>query len=210
MPDHQELPPLPEPEVVSYVTDSVMRKSELRTFSRSQVEDIQRQAFEAGKRSAVPAVSGETVEMPEFWSVDVADHSGRILLITEAAVSGRELNDEEMRAVIGAAKHLLAFVGYGLPPCNFDPDTHPTGEVEKDAAWQPIETAPKDGTAILLGARCGTWIGKWLPVFTSGYRPDNPWSSLMLNHDYMAEKWQTPTHWMPLPRIAMNTEAKNG
>lgn len=66
-------------------------------------------------------------------------------------------------------------------------------------AWQPIETAPKDGTAILLGSRGGSWIGKWLPVYVSGYRPDNPWSSLMLNHDHMGEKWCVPTHWMPLP-----------
>jgi len=65
--------------------------------------------------------------------------------------------------------------------------------------WQPIETAPKDGTAILLGSRGGAWVGKWLPVYVSGYRPDNPWSSLMLNHDHMGEKRCKPTHWMPLP-----------
>ncbi len=65
--------------------------------------------------------------------------------------------------------------------------------------WLPIESAPKDGTAILLGSRCGAWIGKWKPIYTSGYQPENPWSSLMLNHDHMAEKWQTPTHFMPLP-----------
>jgi len=65
--------------------------------------------------------------------------------------------------------------------------------------WLPIETAPKDGTAIMLGARCGAWIGKYLPVYQSGFKPDNPWSSLMLNHDHLYEKWQTPTHWMPLP-----------
>ena len=28
--------------------------------------------------------------------------------------------------------------------------------------------------------------------------PDNPWSSLMLNHDHMGEKWHPPTHWQPL------------
>ena len=65
--------------------------------------------------------------------------------------------------------------------------------------WKSIETAPKDGTAILLGSRGGSWIGKWLPVYVSGYRPENPWSSLMLNHDHMGEKLCKPTHWMHLP-----------
>jgi hypothetical protein len=77
-------------------------------------------------------------------------------------------------------------------------------------AWQPIETAPKDGTAILLGARGGSWIGKWLPVYTSGYVPDNKWSSLMLNHDHMGEKWQQPTHWMPLPAAPAIHEGGEG
>ena len=69
----------------------------------------------------------------------------------------------------------------------------------KPEGWMSIETAPKDGTAIMLGARCGAWIGKYLPVYQSGFKPDNPWSSLMLNHDHLYEKWQKPTHWMPLP-----------
>lgn len=77
--------------------------------------------------------------------------------------------------------------------------THPSPP-EGMAGWRDIATAPKDGTAILLGSRCGSWIGKWLPVYVSGYRPENPWSSLMLNHDHMGEKWCKPTHWMPLPK----------
>lgn len=69
----------------------------------------------------------------------------------------------------------------------------------KPEGWQPIETAPKDGTAIMLGARWGAWIGKYLPIYQSGYKPENPWSSLMLNHDHLSEKRYSPTHWMPLP-----------
>ena len=65
--------------------------------------------------------------------------------------------------------------------------------------WQPIDTAPRDGTAVLLGSRGGSWIGKYLPVYGSGYVPDNPWFSLILNHDHMGEKWFKPTHWKPLP-----------
>lgn len=65
--------------------------------------------------------------------------------------------------------------------------------------WQPIETAPKDGTLIVLGARKGVWLGKYLPQYQSGYVPDNPWSSMLMNHDHMGERRPRPTHWMPLP-----------
>lgn len=71
------------------------------------------------------------------------------------------------------------------------------------AEWQPIETAPKDGRAMLLSRpdAGGAWIGKYEPVYGSGYRPDNPWFSLMLNRDYLPKptKSSAPTHWMPIP-----------
>lgn len=70
----------------------------------------------------------------------------------------------------------------------------PVGE-----GWQPIETAPKDGTLVVLGAPNGVWLGKYLPIYQSGFRPENLWSSMMLNHDHMAERYTRPTHWMPLP-----------
>ena len=72
----------------------------------------------------------------------------------------------------------------------------PTAQAE---GWRPISTAPKDGALIVLGARNGVWLGKYVPVYQSGYRPENPWSSMLLNHDHMAERYTRPTHWMPLP-----------
>lgn len=68
------------------------------------------------------------------------------------------------------------------------------------AGWRDIATAPKDGTLIVLGARNGVWLGKYVPVYQSGFRPENPWSSMLLNHDHMAERYTRPTHWMPLPK----------
>ncbi len=66
--------------------------------------------------------------------------------------------------------------------------------------WMPIETAPKDGTYILLGSADGSWIARNYPVYQSGYRPDNPWQSMMLNHEHMGRYPKAkPTHWMPLP-----------
>lgn len=73
--------------------------------------------------------------------------------------------------------------------------------------WQPIETAPKDGTYILVGNRYGAWVATYLDRFQSGYTPQNPWSSMMLNHRHMERRdrqYSTfPTHWMPLPMIPL-------
>jgi hypothetical protein len=80
--------------------------------------------------------------------------------------------------------------------------------------WQPIETAPKDGSAVLLSRADagGSWIGKYYPVYTSGYRPDNPWFSLMLNRDYLPKplKSSAPTHWAPLPAAPSPQQGKEG
>ena len=59
--------------------------------------------------------------------------------------------------------------------------------------WQPIETAPKDGTGVIVfyyakaGMAFAFWAdGKWLEV--------SPALPSMMENEYC-----TPTHWMPLP-----------
>ena len=63
-------------------------------------------------------------------------------------------------------------------------------KTNKAGAWQPIETAPKDGTDIWLGrfgAHNERLIGFW-------YKPHKHWK------DYYSsgELCFTPTHWRPL------------
>ena len=67
--------------------------------------------------------------------------------------------------------------------------------------WQPIETAPKDGSYFLAGNAGGAWVAHWNQVAVSGYRFDQPWRSCMLNHYHMPVdvRYLPPTHWMPLP-----------
>lgn len=60
---------------------------------------------------------------------------------------------------------------------------------ERDAAWQPIETAPRDGTRVLLYRE--EWdhpeiIGWW----AAAYQCFRSWPG---------EPWAQPTHWRPLP-----------
>jgi hypothetical protein len=82
------------------------------------------------------------------------------------------------------------------------------------SSWQPIDTAPKDGTPVLVcnGERGGAWVAYYDPVFPSGYRPENPWSSLMLNMRWHATKWAStvPTHWMPIPAPYSAVETGRG
>ncbi|KVE06478.1 hypothetical protein WI91_09155 [Burkholderia vietnamiensis] len=96
-----------------------------------------------------------------------------LLVADDMSVSGDAKLADALRALLAAHP--------GQP--------EPSAEVTH---WQPIETAPKDGTeVVLLFADEVTLLGKtrprvraaaWLVDWTIPYRRDNP-----------------PTHWMPLP-----------
>lgn len=68
--------------------------------------------------------------------------------------------------------------------------------------WQPIETAPKDGTVILVNNPIKSYSNKkyykypvvmaWANRYITEGRESYYWKSF--NHGY-----PKPTHWMPLP-----------
>jgi hypothetical protein len=78
--------------------------------------------------------------------------------------------------------------------------------------WKTIETAPKDGTYILVGNRYGAWVATYCDRFQSGFVPQNPWQSVMLNHRHMERRDRpyslTPSHWMPLPLIPLDSNVE--
>ena len=66
--------------------------------------------------------------------------------------------------------------------------------------WQPIETAPRDGTWILL--RGGTskygWYGDNFPPMVCAQFDCSSWQFAYYESGYYGE-YKNPTHWMPLP-----------
>ena len=62
--------------------------------------------------------------------------------------------------------------------------------------WQPIETAPRDGTPVLLHMRDGFVVGQWVR-----HRAHiNCWAWMVLpwpECDFLFAV--DPAHWMPLP-----------
>ncbi len=72
--------------------------------------------------AAASAVAAARPAMPETWHVVAHIKGEPVLSIGYDWVSGRELASEEEHAIVGMAQHLLSFVGYGLPPSDFNPD----------------------------------------------------------------------------------------
>jgi hypothetical protein len=76
-------------------------------------------------------------------------------------------------------------------------------EAMEAGGWLPISEAPKDEATYFLATNgSGVWVAHWQPVAGSGYRFDNPWRTVMLNHWHIEDKqrrYEPPTHWMPLP-----------
>lgn len=56
--------------------------------------------------------------------------------------------------------------------------------------WHPIETAPRDGTHILL------WAPAWDAPSTGWTYANDLWQDCPKGHHLPG---RTPTHWMPLP-----------
>lgn len=65
--------------------------------------------------------------------------------------------------------------------------------------WQPIETAPKDGTAILAYSADAAADGRPYPMLIVAW--GMPWEWTIFSEDGTTQTGTDyePTHWMPLP-----------
>lgn len=92
-----------------------------------------------------------------------------------------------------------------------DSQTAEIARLKAAQAWQPIETAPKDGRTLLLGYynSHGNWRtmrGQWMSETYIAEHWEDPgdeqpgWFETSVEADDMPNCWRIePTHWMPLP-----------
>ena len=111
--------------------------------------------------AAPAAVAPEHPPMPETWAVVASIEGQDVVCISSNALSGKgELTESEEQAVIGMAQHLLAFVGYGLPPCDFDADDEPAPAPALEAPAAPVvplKATPEMRAAFRLAYRRGAY-----------------------------------------------------
>lgn len=169
------LPPLPEPDVTAYITDSAMRSLQVRAHSDRQLEAYARAAL-----AAVPAQPVLDCEIqPRPLAYPLTDYH-------RAGVDGPlhyTWKDKPHRLLYD----LIAAVRYYAAP-----------QAVPVPAWQPIETVPafpfvqekwfKTGPRYLLAERSRVFIGSY--SYTE--RGKGRWQDLV-------SKNCEPTHWMPLP-----------
>jgi hypothetical protein len=83
-------------------------------------------------------------------------------------------------------------------------------EPKRTMDWQPIETAPKDGTWVLLSggkiyygwdgdSQPGVVSGQFSHWFNGSERSGGAWQFAWYDGGYYGE-YESPTHWMPLPK----------
>lgn len=92
-------------------------------------------------------------------------------------------------------------------------------EASPDGEWRPIETAPKDGSEILLGAAGRVTFGYWLKPsdvprikYQDGFAPEEEWDDFepsWMSWDGGFTEEAPPTHWMPLPAPPRAVEAES-
>ena len=76
-------------------------------------------------------------------------------------------------------------------------------ELEAQLEWQPIETAPKDGTVILCNERGWVYTAFWgMKTPDEYYYNQRSKTPQWLSHNFPQE----PTHWMPLPNPPKESE----
>ncbi|KQP02505.1 hypothetical protein [Pseudorhodoferax sp. Leaf265] len=202
-----------------------------KMFSEVRRPDLDAAYFTETRLLSAPP---EYPEMPARWAVVVLIDGEEALSIGDQWVSGKgELNEPETQAVVGAAQHLLSFVGYGLPQSSFDPDDDQpaavsTPEGYTSAAWTDVaQGLPEPQMPVLLdiGRKYpirAMWVAaKTLPVgggddddFGEYAEDDDEWycpAGWYEWNEHEERHWSVsakPLRWMPLPVAAATAKDK--
>ena len=77
--------------------------------------------------------------------------------------------------------------------------------------WQPIETAPRDDTWVLLSGGTVDWaeyaFGITCPPVVVACRRSEEWIVSLADGGYKLTRYRSPTHWMPLPAAPSSNDA---
>lgn len=77
-----------------------------------------------------------------------------------------------------------------------------TVKAQRKEGWQPIETAPKDGSLVLA------WREGWdKPCFVRwifNSRTETTFWNDSIEYDFYENETEPPTHWLPIPEIPVN------
>lgn len=139
----------------------------------SLMEDCKPKLAEAWNRRAQPApITSETGNQAAQGASAITSESVPLLTV------------EEIQA---------AWVAHGLDDCAVEDFAKAIEQAVRakmgvGVGWQPIETAPKDGTRVLLVINHGEWgDAVWTGLWADGW---------MVSY---GKAQANPTHWMPLP-----------
>ena len=135
-------------------------------YTSSGGNSFQAQAFNAWHRE----LKGFTAAM-EMWA-------GQEPVAWDSTDGSGIIHDETKRNGVNLVTKSYTVPLYALPP------------ITEQEGWQPIETAPKDGTGILVYTRNDN-------IYVVAY--DNYFSAPWRIRNDQGLNVSVPTHWMPLP-----------
>lgn len=175
-------------------------------------------ALSAAEQQTAPSVAGEIADAVLSWMVeyDLLDagneyRAAEVIAVLDdfkpsyhAALSAQVQDESEIVDCLSAGK-----------PFVFDPATNfchaddggapehgikyvPTAQVQEVSGWQPIETAPRDGTTVLL------YAPGWDSPKTGWTYGKDDWQDCPYSHK--GSENYLPTHWMPLPAAPAKQE----
>jgi hypothetical protein len=73
-------------------------------------------------------------------------------------------------------------------------------KLKSSMEWQPIETAPKDGSLILCGNKMEIAIASWsTSAWVSKKQDDGSYGAWLVFDARSDSETISPSHWMPLP-----------
>jgi hypothetical protein len=127
--------------------------------------------------------------------IDERDAALRELAALRAASDRVRAEEAEKRA----ARCFAAYGIYHKVPASADHfrDATEMAAGGSAATWQPIETAPKDGSRVVI------FRANWRETVSVGHWSVTAKEWYVVNGGY---PWHAPTHWAPIPPLPANAE----